>query len=381
MFEQDFKFYFGYAYAGKRWGWFWGLWDALWVKDTGPPLASGFSPTKAEAQAQARALISVPALQTQGRLKGIQSFVAHHEGVNKYAQAYIENPLWPAYPSPVEATHYAFVQDHQAPVWSILALEERLWVWYVWASVFHFLAGEPPLAEGETRLEREAAQAAKKASGDKPGQGLLSQFAAHWRSRLAEEARAEAQGLKHLNPEDFLYGNPYPYYLKVQQEWTAHQILGQNEAWVFVLKKPFPELYQGPKEAAHLARQVFQVDRKKLEESGQAYCKAFKGYFSTYLHKTKPGQFHQKKPKPQAPPSPPLEATWERINQLTLNEAQEFLGLKPPYEAADLKRRFRALVFEHHPDHGGEELKFILLERAFELVFKELQAQEGRVSA
>ncbi|MDT8445647.1 MAG: J domain-containing protein [bacterium] len=372
MGHEDFNFFYGYAFAGKQWGWFWGLWDALWERDTHPPLISGFVPTKAAAQAQTRNLVAYPTLLREGRLKGIHRFIAHHEAVNRYARSYIENPLWPAYANPVEPTRFAFVQNPMAPVYSLLELAPREWVWYLWESIFDFLADHEPVQQGRAPIEREAAQLGLDAAGGNPGQGLPFEFAAQHYQRSLDRAGGVA-----LDPKDFVYGNASPYFALAQQEWSAYQIVGRSAKNLFVYRKPFPFLFEGPRDPAALSGEVYAVDRITLEAKGSVYCRAFGGYFSDHRDPAQPLAPKSPDPTPQVP----LKPSWELIQQLNIAQARRFLGLTPPYEASDLKSAFRALVFACHPDHGGDNLKFMLLERAFVLVQAELEAAQGRVSA
>jgi hypothetical protein len=42
------------------------------------------------------------------------------------------------------------------------------------------------------------------------------------------------------------------------------------------------------------------------------------------------------------------------------------LGLRMPCTEEDLKRAYRSLVKQFHPDHGGDERRFLLLQASFE---------------
>ncbi len=70
-----------------------------------------------------------------------------------------------------------------------------------------------------------------------------------------------------------------------------------------------------------------------------------------------------------------LDAFWRRFARLGQRaEALAALGLADPVDAAEIKRRYRELVREHHPDRGGEVEKIQAINAAMEW----LEARRGR---
>lgn len=59
-------------------------------------------------------------------------------------------------------------------------------------------------------------------------------------------------------------------------------------------------------------------------------------------------------------------------------EARRLLGLAPDTDLVTLKRRFRELARDHHPDRGGDPVLFRDLRHAFALLSDELSAAAAR---
>lgn len=53
---------------------------------------------------------------------------------------------------------------------------------------------------------------------------------------------------------------------------------------------------------------------------------------------------------------------------MTLQEARDFLGLKPGYTDDDVQRSYRRLALRHHPDRGGDVREFKKLTAAYGIV-------------
>jgi DnaJ-like protein len=56
------------------------------------------------------------------------------------------------------------------------------------------------------------------------------------------------------------------------------------------------------------------------------------------------------------------------------------LGLRMPCTEEDLKRAYRSLVKQFHPDHGGDERRFLLLQAHFEEALEILHRETCRDS-
>jgi len=59
------------------------------------------------------------------------------------------------------------------------------------------------------------------------------------------------------------------------------------------------------------------------------------------------------------------------------HEAQRFLGVSDDADLVTLKRRFRVLARELHPDHGGDPAAFRDVHRAFALLRDDLPVEDG----
>jgi hypothetical protein len=60
-----------------------------------------------------------------------------------------------------------------------------------------------------------------------------------------------------------------------------------------------------------------------------------------------------------------LNAFWQRLTRNDQREeALQVLGLADPVDDASIRRRYRELVMQHHPDRGGETARLQLLNAA-----------------
>lgn len=55
---------------------------------------------------------------------------------------------------------------------------------------------------------------------------------------------------------------------------------------------------------------------------------------------------------------------------LTLSEARKILNLQASYTEEELKKSYRSLAREHHPDHGGNQDVFKQVQQAYEKLTK-----------
>ncbi|OGG99550.1 MAG: hypothetical protein A2600_08710 [Candidatus Lambdaproteobacteria bacterium RIFOXYD1_FULL_56_27] len=363
MAAETLKFFFGVTQAPKPWGWFWGLWDNLWVRDTRPPLLCGFEGHKKLALAQVKRLVCEPYLREQAWAQGIETFVANQTGVDRYAKSYLENSLWPATANPFENTRYAFLQNKDAPVWAI-APTTGGWYWAVWPSLFHYFATGEPVAQGEELSQQEASLKAFSQVGKKPGQGLPPGFGPRFLGRRLCAQQWADSGAPLLSPNDFLYGNRSPNFIQVQQEWTAHQIVKESERFLWVLQRPFPFLKTPDSDPTSKIGQVYKVSHSELKAQGQAFCREYEGYFQTAAFQGKPTARPQK-------PVPPLDPK--------LQAALKLLALPQEFDQGQLKKQYHQLLFVHHPDHGGEAANFVALKKAFVLAKSALEQKEARL--
>jgi hypothetical protein len=89
-----------------------------------------------------------------------------------------------------------------------------------------------------------------------------------------------------------------------------------------------------------------------------------------------PGPAPEPTGAPPPPPKPPGWEAWKQAHAARLHtvryvedgaDAADYalLGLKPGAPAADVRRNFRRLARQHHPDHGGEAEIFAALQAAY----------------
>lgn len=66
-----------------------------------------------------------------------------------------------------------------------------------------------------------------------------------------------------------------------------------------------------------------------------------------------------------------LQSFWQRyLHQDDHRDALQALGLQPPVKWSEIKRRYRQLAMEHHPDRGGRPETFSQLQNAVSLLGK-----------
>jgi hypothetical protein len=70
------------------------------------------------------------------------------------------------------------------------------------------------------------------------------------------------------------------------------------------------------------------------------------------------------------------EEQWRRIFEELLGHSSELpwyevLGLSPSATKDEIKRRYRELAKKHHPDRGGDEKQFVLLDKAYDDAMKQ----------
>jgi hypothetical protein len=73
---------------------------------------------------------------------------------------------------------------------------------------------------------------------------------------------------------------------------------------------------------------------------------------------------------PPPPPAPsPVSSTAAMSRYL---EAEQLLGLTPPFTAKEVKTAFRREAIKVHPDRGGTSEKFLIVRQAADLLLREL---------
>ena len=66
-----------------------------------------------------------------------------------------------------------------------------------------------------------------------------------------------------------------------------------------------------------------------------------------------------------------LASFWTRLGREEgREEALEQLGLKDPVNDSVIKKRYRELVMEHHPDRGGEKEQLQLINAAVSVLLE-----------
>lgn len=64
-----------------------------------------------------------------------------------------------------------------------------------------------------------------------------------------------------------------------------------------------------------------------------------------------------------------------------MDRAYETLGISPDASISEVRRRYRRLLKEHHPDHGGSRERFLRIQRAYEEITGEPHLPDHRSTA
>jgi DnaJ domain len=290
--------------------WLWALWSS--ERDClGPATAHGVEPTREQAVLRARELMG-----PRGRA------------------------LSPVYAEKHSREYYVAQMNEDVPGHSVCACGKDRWFWTAWRKeprndprhqdILPSLKwAETPFAYGYAATWKEARQAAFNAAGESCV-GRPAKCAADYHRRLAEERRSERLAANPIDQEDaavieFLYTSGW-------RGRRPHRIIKKTLKRVFV--HPHPYGNEKPR------RPLIVLDRFELEGKGHASNPARRITF--YV-------------------KPPDE-------QQHIPRCLEILGLQQPCTVAEVKRAFRRLAKDAHPDRGGTKEAFIAIRRAYEEV-------------
>jgi len=124
--------------------------------------------------------------------------------------------------------------------------------------------------------------------------------------------------------------------------WTEHPIIKKTPKFVFV---------------AWLGRKddVIKLNRQELEETGETYRR-----YETYYTEAGKNEFERQR------------ESWR--SEVKVPDCLKRFGLDNSATAEDVKRKYRKLAQQHHPDTGGKHQDFIDLHASYEAAMAHVSA-------
>ena len=233
---------------------------------------------------------------------------------------------------------------------AVASLGKNRWYWVVWPSLAELQAAREPLlhvGEGhETTKAAAVEHALALAGGD--AEWIAAKYARLYhrgRSGIGRRPR-HAAGAGVPDAQQFLYRDIYD---PAQDSFTSvpHRVVKKTSKSVYVERRPYaPDAPTGT--WLDGARRTFRLDRQKLEREGYAFI---------------PIAEHV------SDDSEPIFFTMPRDERLEPGkqtpECLAALGLAWPCTAADVRRAYRRLAKQSHPDGGGTHDRFLALQEAY----------------
>ena len=141
-----------------------------------------------------------------------------------------------------------------------------------------------------------------------------------------------------VDVQEFLYSDWWPDWSN-SEESTAHRVVKKTAAYVYVDIRPY-----SPDRRAFDVRTV-RLDRAALERDGYAYSSVERTRFYT---------------------TPIEQRSAATKTSCAVPACLVTLGLTYPCHVEDVKRAYRRLAKQHHPDAGGDAATFRAVQSAYE---------------
>lgn len=219
-----------------------------------------------------------------------------------------------------------------APIFSRCSLGKGRWFWIVFQSWKGMIDGEQPLASGYADTAQEAERAALTVAPDAwHYKANLASFKHRQLCNQRRAARPCSNGTK-ATVQEFLYRD---WMSDWETEWRSipHLIVKKTKKLIFVNKERYnPDPWD---------RHTYALNRAELEANGSVWSHSARDRFFTTPYE------QRRRPSRESP-------------ELTV------LGLEAGTSKEDIKRAYRRLAKQHHPDCGGDAEKFKEIQAAFE---------------
>jgi hypothetical protein len=245
------------------------------------------------------------------------------------------------------------VKTKEIRTFAVTSLGRGRWYWVVWPSLAQVQADEAGdhLAEGIAPNKLEAIEQALAVAGDGVD-WLDAGYARRYRA-----ARRQSQATSSVAKQEFLYYDQRERLQGERRGWRSlpHLIVKRTPKYVYVAAAP----YVAGEQTGYWAdvhEETIRLERASLEREGYAFVSfgdADRYGLEEPLFYTTPYQLR----------------AGEAMGQ---GECFALLELTPPYTVEAVKRAYRRLAKERHPDRGGAADRFLALQNAYRQALEQL---------
>jgi hypothetical protein len=228
---------------------------------------------------------------------------------------------------------------------AITSLGRGRWYWVVWPALAQVQAGDASehLAEGVAPNKLEAIEQALAVAGD------AAQWLAAGYARRYYDSRGKPQSTS-VTKQEFLYYDVRQQLQSGQIVWRSlpYRIVKRTSKYLYIAAAP----YVAGEQVGHWAdvsKERIRLDRVSLEKWGYAFV----GFGDADLYGLEEPLFYT---------TPHNERVDETVGQ---QDCFALLELTPPYTVEAVKRAYRRLAKQHHPDRGGAADHFLALQNAY----------------
>lgn len=234
----------------------------------------------------------------------------------------------------------------QKRTFAVTSLGHGRWYWVVWPSVAQVREGETSehLAEGVAGNKLEGIEQALAQAGDN------AEWLAAGYARRYYTSRKQSQASSTVAPQEFLY---YDVRVKVAgggKQWRSlpYLVFKRTPKYVYVAATPYvADQQQG--HWAGVSSRTIRLDRSSLEKWGFAFV----GFADAEQYGLEEPLFYT---------TPNSRRVGDASTQA---DCFAQLELTPPYSVEAVKRAYRRLAKQHHPDRGGAAAHFLALQMAY----------------
>lgn len=234
---------------------------------------------------------------------------------------------------------------------AVTSLGKNRWYWVVWPSLDEIQASAEPLlhvGEGYEKTKSEAVERALTIAG-KYTEWIAAKYARiyHRNKSSVKRRRPGPRAVERQNTlqtHEFLYRDVYD---MDRNQWVPvpHRVVRRTQKFVFIEQRPYSpdELTGGWFERKS---PTFRLNRRFLEREGYAYVPT-----TAYVEDAEEIYFSNE---------------YTQASEEVQLKCLQLLNLTWPCTEAEVKGAYRRLVKSAHPDGGGSQEMFLLLQEAYE---------------
>jgi hypothetical protein len=249
---------------------------------------------------------------------------------------------------------------------AITSLSKSRWYWVIWPSLEEIQASAEPLlhiGEGYEKTKAEAVERALELAG-RYAEWIAAKYARiYHRNKTSAKRRRRNPGTpEHSNIpnlHEFLYRDVYE---PKSKQWVPvpHRVARRTRKFVFIEQRPYsPDELTGS--WFDRGSPTFRLNRRMLEQEGYAFVPA-----TAYADDADEIYFSNEYTKA------PVPAQIKCI---------QMLNLSWPCTEAEVKGAYRKLVKSAHPDGGGSQELFLVLQEAYEQALQLCRRHSGETNA